>query len=46
MGWEQWEEGFTGTSIKDTWTKSRGSQELGDRGGFGCGGVVGWGEKA
>ena len=23
MGWVQWEEGITGTTIKDTWTKSR-----------------------
>ena len=24
MGCGQWEEGITGTTIKDTWTKSRG----------------------
>ena len=24
VGREQWGEGFTGTTIKDTWTKSRG----------------------
>ena len=27
MGWGQWEEGITGTTIKDTWTKSRGRVE-------------------
>ena len=31
-------EGFTGTTIKDTWTKSRGKVEAGERGGFGWGG--------
>ena len=31
---------------KDTWTKSRGRVEVGERGGFGWGGVEGWGEKA
>ena len=31
---------------KDTWTKSRGRVEVGDGGGFGWGGVEGWGEKA
>ena len=29
MGWGQWEEGITGTTIKDTWTKSRGRVEVG-----------------
>ena len=37
---------FTGTTIKDTWTKSRGRVEVGEGGGFGWGGVEGWGEKA
>ena len=32
--------------LKDTWTKSRGSVEVGEGGGFGWGGVEGWGEKA
>ena len=36
------EEGFSGTTIKDTWTKSRGRVEVGDGGGFGWGGVGGW----
>ena len=27
MGRSYWEEGFTGTTIKDTWTKSRGKVE-------------------
>ena len=31
MGWGQWEEGITGTTIKDTWTKSRG-REVGSAG--------------
>ena len=40
MGWGQWEEGITGTTIKDTWTKSRERVEVGSAG-------VGWrdGEK-
>ena len=32
--------------LKDTWTKSRGRVEVGEGGGFGWGGVEGWGEKA
>ena len=39
-------EGFTGTTIKDTWTKSRGRVEGGEGDGFSWGGVEGWGEKA
>ena len=35
-----------GTTIKDTWTKSRGRVELGEREEFGWGQVEGWGEKA
>ena len=35
-----------GTTIKDTWTKSRGRVEVGEGGGFSWGGVEGWGEKA
>ena len=31
---------------KDTWTKPRGRVEAGEGGGFGCGGVEGWGENA
>ena len=46
MGRGQWGEGFTGTTIKDTWTKSRGRVEAGKGGGFGWGGVEGWGENA
>ena len=46
MGRGQWGEGITGTTIKDTWAKSRGRVEVEDRGGFGWGGVEGWGEKA
>ena len=45
MGRGQWGVGVTGTTIKDTWTKSRGrGVEEGE--GFGLGGVEGWGEKA
>ena len=46
MGWGQWEEGITGTTIKDTWTKPRGRVEVGAGGGFTWGGVEGWGENA
>ena len=46
MGKGQWGEGITGTTIKDTWTKSRGRVEEGEGGGFGWGGVEGWGENA
>ena len=31
---------------KDTWTKSRGRVEAGEGGGFGWGGVEGWGKNA
>ena len=37
---------FLGTNIKDTWTKPRGRMEAGEGGGFGWGGVEGWGENA
>ena len=33
-------------TIKDPWTKPRGRVEAGEGGGFGCGGVEGWGENA
>ena len=46
MGWGQWEEGITGTTINDTWTKSRGREEAGKGVGFGWGEVEGWVEKA
>ena len=46
MGRGQWGEGFTGATIKDTWTKPRRKVELGEEGGTGWGGVDGWGEKA
>ena len=42
----EWGEGITGTTIKDTWTKSRGRVEVGEGCGFGWGGVQGWGQKA
>ena len=38
MGWGQWEGRITGTTIKDTWRKSRGLVEAGE------GGVFGWGD--
>ena len=37
MGQGQWEEGITGTTIKDTWTKPRGMVEAREGGGFGWG---------
>ena len=46
MGRGQWGEGFTGATIKDTRTKSRGRVEAVEGGGCGWGGVEGWGEKA
>ena len=45
MGREQWGEGLTGTTIKDTWTKLRGTVEVGEGGVFGWGGVEKWEEK-
>ena len=42
MGREQWGKGITGSSIKDTWTKSRGRMKAGEGGGFDWGGVKGW----
>ena len=38
--------GFIGATRKDTWTKSRGRMEEEKGGGFGWGGVEGWGENA
>ena len=35
VGGEQWEEQFSGTTIKGTWTKPRGRVEVGEGGGFG-----------
>ena len=47
MGRGQWGERITGTTtIRDTWTKSRGRVEVGKEGGFSWDGVEGWGEKA
>ena len=42
MGRGQGGEGTIGSTIKDTWPKSRGRVEVGDGGGFGWGGVEGW----
>ena len=46
MGRGKWGEGFSGTTIKDTWTKPSGRVEVGEGGGL-AGWVVGWmdGEK-
>ena len=44
MGKGQWGEGFSGTTVKDTWTKPRGRVEVGEGGGLVGGGVWG-GEK-
>ena len=38
--------GFTGATIKDRRTKSRGRVEVDEGGGIGLGGVEGWGENA
>ena len=46
MGRGEWGEGSIGATMKDTWTKSRGRVEVGERGGTGWGGVEGWGENA
>ena len=37
-------EGFSGTTIKDTWTKPRGRVEAREGSGFGCGGGESWGK--
>ena len=37
---------FSGTTIKDTWTKPRGRAEAEKGGGFGWGGVERWGKNA
>ena len=39
------EEGFSGTTIKDTWTKPTGRVEVGEEGKFVWGGVGGEGRK-
>ena len=39
-------EGFSGTTIKDTWIKPRERVEAGEGGEFGWGGVKMWGENA
>ena len=46
MGREQWGEGVTGGTIRDTGTKSRGRVEAGEGGWFGWVGVERWGENA
>ena len=44
MGRGYWGEEFSGTTIKDTWTKPRGRVEVGEGGGLVWGGMGG-GEK-
>ena len=44
MGRGQWGEGITGTTVKDTWTKTKG--EGGSKGGREEGGGEGWGENS
>ena len=39
-------EGFSETTIKDTWTKSRGRVEVGEGGGVGWGEGEWWGDNA
>ena len=46
MGRGWWGERFSGTTIKDTWTKSSEKVEVGEGGGVGWDGVEGWGENA
>ena len=46
MGRGPWGEGFSGTPIKDTWTKPRWRVEEREGGGFGWGGAEAWGENA
>ena len=46
MGRGQWGEGTTGSTIKNTWTKSRGNVEVGEGGVLSWGRVEGWREKA
>ena len=45
MGRGQQGEGFSGTTIKNTWTKSMGRVKVREGGGCGWGEVEGWGEK-
>ena len=42
----EWGEGFSGTTIKDTWRKPRRRVGAGEGGGLGWGEVEGWGENA
>ena len=45
-GREQWGQGFSGATIKDTWTKPRGREEAREGGEFGWGGGESGGENA
>ena len=42
----EWGEGFSETTIEDTWTKHKGGVEVGEGCGTGWGGVEGRGENA
>ena len=46
MGKGWWGEEFSGTAIKDTWTKPKGRVEAEEGGGFGWGEVEGRGENS
>ena len=46
VGRGQWGEGITGTTLKDTWRKSRRRVEVREGDGFSWGGLEGWGERA
>ena len=42
----QWGKGFSGTTIKDTWTKTKGRMEVREGGGFGWSGGEWWEENS
>ena len=46
MGRGQWGEEFTGTTVKDTWSKLRVRVEAAEGGEFCWGGLEGWEENA
>ena len=46
MGKGEWGEAFSGSTIKDTWTKPRGRVDAREGGGFGWVELEGWRENA
>ena len=46
MGRGQWGKGFSGTTIKETWTKTKGRMDVREGGGFGWSGGVGGEENS